>query len=181
MLTSQMIKEAALAAGADMCGIGSMDRFEGAPREMDPRFIFPEAKSVIGMVFRIPRGVQRGIEEGTQFYQYPSMAYGGINEIFAPSVDAPNGGRHCVCLFYKFKRRSIGEDDSMHIVSVLPGFSYHNSHISPHTIDFYWPSKSYRVIPAHFVVYISVNFYTSAQDSRHSRKRFNGSIIFDVV
>ena len=86
MLTSQMIKEAALAAGADMCGIGSMDRFEGAPREMDPRFIFPEAKSVIGMVFRIPRGVQRGIEEGTQFYQYPSMAYGGINEIFAPSV-----------------------------------------------------------------------------------------------
>ena len=86
MLTSQMIKEAALAAGADMCGIGSLDRFEGAPREMDPRFIFPEAKSVIGMVFRIPRGVQRGIEEGTQFYQYPSMAYGGINEIFAPAV-----------------------------------------------------------------------------------------------
>lgn len=86
MLTSEMIKEAALAAGADMCGIGTLDRFEGAPREMDPRFIFPEAKSIIGMVFRIPRGVQRGIEEGTQFYQYPSMAYGGINEIFAPSV-----------------------------------------------------------------------------------------------
>ena len=86
MLTSEMIKEAALAAGADMCGIGSMDRFEGAPKEMDPRYIFPEAKSVIGMVFRIPRGVQRGIEEGTQFYQYPSMAYGGINEIYAPAV-----------------------------------------------------------------------------------------------
>ena len=86
MLTSQMIKEAALAAGADLCGIGSMDRFEGAPKEMDPRYLFPEAKSVIGFVFRIPRGVQRGIEEGTQFYQYPSMAYGGINEIFAPAV-----------------------------------------------------------------------------------------------
>ena len=81
-----MIKEAALAAGADACGIGSMDRFDGAPREMDPRYLFPEAKSVIGFVFRIPRGVQRGIEEGTQFYQYPSMAYGGINEIFAPAV-----------------------------------------------------------------------------------------------
>ena len=86
MLTSKMIKEAALAAGADICGIGPMSRFNGAPDEMNPQRLFPEAKSVIGFVFRIPRGVQRGIEEGTQFYQYPSMAYGGINEIFAPAV-----------------------------------------------------------------------------------------------
>ena len=86
MLTSKMIKDAALAAGADLCGIGPMDRFEGAPVEMDPRYLFPEAKSCIAFAFRIPRGVQQGIEQGTQFYQYPSMAYGGINEIFAPSV-----------------------------------------------------------------------------------------------
>ena len=86
MLTSKMIKEAALAAGADACGIAPMSRFVGAPDEMNPQFLFPEAKSCIGFVFRIPRGVQRGIEEGTQFYQYPSMAYGGINEIFAPAV-----------------------------------------------------------------------------------------------
>ena len=86
MLTAQMIKDAALAAGADKCGIAPMSRFEGAPPELDPRLLFPEAKSCIGFVFRIPRGVQRGIEEGTQFYQYPSMAYGGINEIFAPAV-----------------------------------------------------------------------------------------------
>ena len=66
-LTSAMIKEAALAAGADLCGIGPMSRFEGAPKDMDPRYLFPEAKSVIGFAVRIPRGVQRGIEEGTQF------------------------------------------------------------------------------------------------------------------
>lgn len=86
MLTSAMIKRVALDAGADLCGIGPMSRFSGAPKEMNPQFLFPEAKSVIGLAFRIPRGVQRGIEEGTQFYQYPSMAYGGINEIFAPAV-----------------------------------------------------------------------------------------------
>lgn len=86
MLTAEMIKSAALAAGADKCGIAPMHRFAGAPREMDPRLLFPEAKSCVGFVFRIPRGVQRGIEEGTQFFQYPSMAYGGINEIFAPQV-----------------------------------------------------------------------------------------------
>ena len=86
MIKSKVIKEAALAAGADACGISPMSRFDGAPDEMNPQFLFPEAKSCIGFVFRIPRGVQRGIEEGTQFFQYPSMAYGGINEIFAPAV-----------------------------------------------------------------------------------------------
>lgn len=86
MLTSAIIKEAALTAGADLCGVCSMERFKGAPAEMNPQLLFPEAKSCIGLAFRIPRGVQRGIEEGTQFYQYPSMAYGGINEIFAPAV-----------------------------------------------------------------------------------------------
>ena len=75
-LDGEIIKKAALAAGADMCGIGPMSRFDTAPDEMNPQFLFPEAKSVIGFVFRIPRGVQRGIEEGTQFFQYPSMAYG---------------------------------------------------------------------------------------------------------
>ncbi len=86
MLTSQLIKQIALEAGADKCGIAPISRLAGAPDDMNPKFLFPEAKSVIGFVFRIPRGVQRGIEEGTQFYQYPSMAYGGINEIFAPAV-----------------------------------------------------------------------------------------------
>lgn len=86
MLTSKMIKEAALAAGADKCGIAPISRMKGAPDVMNPALLFPECKSMIGLIFRIPRGVQRGIEEGTQFYQYPSMAYGGINEILAPSV-----------------------------------------------------------------------------------------------
>ena len=58
MLSSKMIKEAALEAGADACGIGPMSRFEGAPKEMDPRYLFPGVKSIIGFVFRIPRGVQ---------------------------------------------------------------------------------------------------------------------------
>jgi ferredoxin len=72
--------------GADLVGIGSMDRFEGAPKEMDPRYIFPEAKALIGLAFRIPRGYLRGIEEGTHFYQYPSMGYSSINEVYAPMV-----------------------------------------------------------------------------------------------
>ena len=62
MLTSEMIKKAAFEAGADKCGIAPVSRLKGAPDEMNPALLFPEAKSVIGFVFRIPRGVQRGID-----------------------------------------------------------------------------------------------------------------------
>lgn len=86
MLTAAEVKEFALQAGADLVGIGSMDRFEGAPKEMDPRYIFPEAQAIIGLAFRIPRGYLRGVEEGTHFYQYPSLGYAGINEVYAPMV-----------------------------------------------------------------------------------------------
>ena len=51
--------------GADIVGIGSPDRWEGAPTQMDPRFIMPEAKSIIAMGFRIMRGALRAIEEDT--------------------------------------------------------------------------------------------------------------------
>lgn len=86
MLTKEMIKTIALESGADDVGFGDLSLFDGAPPDMDPRYIYPGAKSMIGLLFRMPRGVQRGIEEGTQFYQYPSLAYGGINEVFAPVV-----------------------------------------------------------------------------------------------
>ena len=41
MLTSEIIKKAALEAGADKCGIAPMSRFNGAPKEMNPQYLFP--------------------------------------------------------------------------------------------------------------------------------------------
>ena len=46
-MNAQDIKRLAYQFGADICGIASMDRFEGAPKQMDPRYIMPEAKSMI--------------------------------------------------------------------------------------------------------------------------------------
>ena len=86
MLAAKKLKAFARKCGADLVGIGSMDRFEGAPPEMDPRFVFPDAQAIIGLAFRIPRGYFRGVEEGTHFYQYPSMGYSSINEVYAPMV-----------------------------------------------------------------------------------------------
>ena len=84
MLTSEMIKKAALEAGADACGIAPMSRFDGAPDVMNPQFLFPEAKSCIGFVFRIPRGVQRGIEEGTTYYHYSTIGIECLEETIMP-------------------------------------------------------------------------------------------------
>ncbi|NQU44257.1 hypothetical protein HQ520_13285 [bacterium] len=86
MLNAEMVKKQARALGADVVGIGNIERWKGAPLQMDPLQIMPEAKSVIGLVFRVMRGSLRGIEEGTFFSNYPAMGYGGITYMFMPMV-----------------------------------------------------------------------------------------------
>ncbi len=86
MLTAEQVKRFAIECGADLVGIGDICRFDGAPPQFDPRYIFPEARVIIGFAFRIPRGYFRGVEEGTHFFQYPAMGYASINEVYAPIV-----------------------------------------------------------------------------------------------
>ena len=78
------VKRKALEMGADVVGIGNIDRWAGAPLQMDPRQIMPECKSIIGMVFRVERGSLRGVEEGTYFSNYSAMGYGGITYLYMP-------------------------------------------------------------------------------------------------
>ena len=85
-MDKEQIRNYAKQIGADLCGFASMDRFEGAPKQMDPRYIFPDAKTCIVLAFRIPRGYFRGVEEGTYFCNYTAMGYAGINEIYGPIV-----------------------------------------------------------------------------------------------
>lgn len=86
MLSAANVKDCARRVGADLVGIGAMERFEGAPKQSDPRYIFPEAKTIIGLGFRIHRGLFRGIEEGTYFAGLPAMGYANINDVYAPMV-----------------------------------------------------------------------------------------------
>ncbi|MBR6523325.1 MAG: hypothetical protein IKT39_01785 [Clostridia bacterium] len=85
-MNKEQIRAYAKSLGADLCGFASMDRFEGAPKSMDPRYIFPGAKTCVVLAFRIPRGYFRGIEEGTYFSNYTAMGYAGINETYGPIV-----------------------------------------------------------------------------------------------
>ena len=84
MITSQDIKAAAKRMGADIVGIGSIDRWSTAPIQMDPKQIMPNAKSIICLGFRVLRGSLRGIEEGTYFSNYSAMGYGGITYLYMP-------------------------------------------------------------------------------------------------
>ena len=86
MLDTQELKRVAKQHGADLVGVGAMSRFAGAPKQSDPRYIMPKAQTIIGLGFRIHRGLLRGIEEGTYYAGYPAMGYANINDVFAPMV-----------------------------------------------------------------------------------------------
>jgi epoxyqueuosine reductase len=53
-ITSSSVKNLAKEMGADIVGIASADRFEGAPRGHSPQDLMPAAKSVVVMAIRIP-------------------------------------------------------------------------------------------------------------------------------
>lgn len=85
-LTSEMIKQRAKELGIDDIGIGSIDRYEGAPALMNPKNYFPNCKSVIALVMRIPRGSYRGIEEGTHWHNYTFYSYNKLNTLIRPRL-----------------------------------------------------------------------------------------------
>src|SRR5690606_15211921 len=83
-LTAQQVKEAGLAAGLDAVGIANIERLKDAPEQMQVANIFPECESVIMTLRRIPRGVYRGIEEGTHWSNYTFYGYNRLNSFFRP-------------------------------------------------------------------------------------------------
>ena len=77
----EKIIELAKANGADIVGFAPASRFESD----NPIFkIMPETKTVIGLVFRVLRGIYRGIEEGSTYYQYTTMAVENMEETIMP-------------------------------------------------------------------------------------------------
>lgn len=75
------IIELAKANGADIVGFAPSSRFKAD----NPIFkIMPETKTVIGLAFRVLRGIYRGIEEGSTYYQYTTMAVENMEETIMP-------------------------------------------------------------------------------------------------
>ena len=83
-LTAEKIKEVAYDVGADLVGIGSIERWKDAPAECNPRSIMPRARSVVCIGFRVHRGAYRGMEEGTYFSSYTFSGFSDLNNVVAP-------------------------------------------------------------------------------------------------
>ena len=64
------IEEFAKSEGIDLIGFADKSRFENVDASQNPFSIFPEAKTVILLGRRICRGSLRGVEEGTNFFDY---------------------------------------------------------------------------------------------------------------
>lgn len=75
------IIECAKKFDADLVGFAPASRFS----KNDAIFkIFPEVKTVIGLGFRVLRGIYRGVEEGTTYYQYTTMGVENLEETVMP-------------------------------------------------------------------------------------------------
>ena len=75
------ILDLARECGADLIGFAPVERF---PENSAVHRLMPTAKTVIGLAFRVLRGTYRGIEEGSTYYQYTTMAVENMEETVMP-------------------------------------------------------------------------------------------------
>lgn len=72
-----------LSLGPDIICVAPASRFESN----DPIFkILPEVKSVVCLAYRVLRGTHRGIEEGTSYHHYTTMAIEVLEETVMPMM-----------------------------------------------------------------------------------------------
>lgn len=78
----RQLEEQAKKEGIDLIGFAPAERFT------DPALkkIFPQAKTVIAIAFRVLRGSFRGVEEGTTYYQYTTTGVETLEEILIPGA-----------------------------------------------------------------------------------------------
>jgi len=75
------IIECAKKYDADIVGFASAARFS---KDDEIFKVFPETKTVIGLGFRVLRGIYRTVEEGTTYYQYTTMGVENLEETVMP-------------------------------------------------------------------------------------------------
>ncbi|MGI5817603.1 MAG: hypothetical protein ACOX9R_05840 [Armatimonadota bacterium] len=82
MLTTEALRDFALnEVQVDKLGVANIERFEGAPPDMNPLNIMPKARSMVVFLKRIVRGTCRGVDEGTHWPSYHIYSYAGLSRM----------------------------------------------------------------------------------------------------
>ena len=63
-----------------LSGLRDISRYAGFPKREDARQICPTATCIIGVAFRIPKGIVRNLKNSTQAYTYTSLGIKAIAE-----------------------------------------------------------------------------------------------------
>jgi len=72
--------------GADDLKFAPVSRFDGVKVQEHPRTLYRNCNTVIALGFRTLRGSYRGIEEGSTFFHYTTMAVETIEEVIMPQA-----------------------------------------------------------------------------------------------
>jgi len=80
-MTAEWIKKKAKELGATVCKIGRVYEEENPQR--DPKMILPNAKSIIGFGFAVPKGIYMAMERGAQYYTYTTLGVKYFDEEMA--------------------------------------------------------------------------------------------------
>ncbi len=102
----QQIQQLVREMGGEV-GFANIERFAGAPRQMHPKNVFPECKTVISIIAPFPRGTYRGITEGTHWSNYTYYSYNRLNTLFRPLIT--------------MEAAALIEDNHFEAVPVFPG------------------------------------------------------------
>ena len=78
----QSLSEFAKKNGVDILGFAPKSRFEGVDPRYNPFSIFPEGQTVIMVGKRICRGALRGVEEGSNFFDYDLFGKNWLEDEF---------------------------------------------------------------------------------------------------
>lgn len=76
-----MIKRKSRELGATVCGIGRV--YKETNPQRDPKMILPNAKSIIGFGFAVPKGIYMAMDRGAQYYTYTSLGVKYFDEEMA--------------------------------------------------------------------------------------------------
>lgn len=85
-MNAEFIKQKAKEFGATICGIGDPQLFKGDDPQHNPLSILPNAKSIIGLGIKIPRGLYNAMENQRQYYNYTNLGVKYIDEEYAQFV-----------------------------------------------------------------------------------------------